>query len=560
MNKSVKGLLVTALVLSAQSAYASHTNKTFLQPRNQGLVNLPLEMTTFQERFSAKPVKGWGSHLEATVFGGMNTNKNGLGRYFGINNDNKIDLFLGTNPLQLTTKNGTFDVGYIIHDSANAKASSTSVATSSSSATGDLGTLRFSPRAAHAGVDFVYYQSLAKIAKGLYLKINLPVQYVSTDPKLKVDVDNAPTGVLATEENIRNFFKGEDYDASSSVNGSTRLEGSSGNDLQSSSDQELANIVGQTSVDQQIALRAGKINGKRSATGVADIDVMLGYNFVDEEASHAGFNLGMSIPTGKKSTGKYLFEPVYGTPNFGFGAGFEGSKRIWGNKNHNIKINSAINFRYLFQASEHRIAGLGKDNFGHYELLAFNNPDTGTIGLIPAANILNKKVQVTPGCQFDGMLGFGYNNGGFTMDLGYDIYFKEREDVNQCKHYFAPNTYGTASKGLKLNGDTLEVGTGDYLTYGAPSFDSRTNKFGENSLQFDNVADANIPWLSDEDVSMSAAQTPSQFTNSIYAGFGYAFRKWTCPMMLGMGGKYEFAAKNSALEVWQLHGKIGVSF
>ena len=524
MNKTIKGLLVTALALSAQSAHA-YTNKTFLQPRNQGLVNLPLEMTTFQERISVPTGKRCGGHLEAALFGGANTNKHEIGKYFGINNKSEITLTQGMNPLQLRTDNGTFDVGYMIHDSEYAR---------NTYANEKLGSISFIPQSTHVGVDFVYYQDLSKIVNGFYLKVNVPVESVSNDLKLKVKGGSIAEAVatigtgLATKANIYNFFKGHA-------------------------------IVDQDDSDKQERLSAGKIHGKRTATGVSDIDVMLGYNFIKEEASHAGFNIGFSIPTGKKSTGEWLFEPVYGTPNFGFGAGFEGCKRIWGDTNHNLKINAAVNFRYLFQGTEHRMPGIGEDNFGLYELIAYKNDDDDTsISLTPAANLLNEKVHVTPGCQFDGIIGFAYNKGGFNMDLGYNIYFKEREDVKAIKtHYLGHYEYGTASKGLVVAGDDM----GDAKQVGTQAaFESVTHILGESKLQFDNVRDTDIPWLSRHDVAMGAAQTPSQFTNSIYAGLGYAFRKWEYPMMLGCGGKYEFAAKNSALEIWQIDAKIGLSF
>ena len=56
------------------------------------------------------------------------------------------------------------------------------------------------------------------------------------------------------------------------------------------------------------------------------------------------------------------------------------------------------------------------------------------------------------------------------------------------------------------------------------------------------------------------AATPTQITNSIYVGAGYLFKAYDYQALVGIGGKYEFAAKNSVEEVWQVWAKIGVSF
>jgi len=529
MNKTIKGLLIAALALSAQNVSGASTNKTFLQPRNQGLVNLPLEMTTFHERTSAKIANRWGFNFEATGFFGQSTNKSQLGKYFGINNTNTITLQRGRNPLQLTTLDGTFDVGYIIHDNAYAPAAH--AATS-------LATLTLNPQSTHYGVDFVYYQDLSKVIKGAYFKINLPVECVQNNPKFKV-TGGATTG-LATNANIYSFFQG-------------------------------GTIAGQTATDLQSALTAGKISGKRSATGISDIDLMIGCNFIKKETSHVGVNIGFNIPTGKKSTGAYLFEPVYGTQSFGFGGGIEGSKRFLGNEKHNLKINFAADYRYLFKGSEKRILGLGADNFGQYELIATRLDNVSTanpIPLFPAANLLNQSVNVTPGSQIQGIIGFAYNYRGFTIDLGYNLYGRESELVKAKGTVIPPvneytrvtiatqataGTYGTASKGLiATTGYTSEVG--------AVGPSSSGGAFGSLPTQFDTAGAASQPWLVPGDVVTGVAATPSQFTNSIYAGIGWAAKEWRCPLMVGIGGKYEFASKNSVLEVWQIDAKLGVSF
>ena len=69
-----------------------------------------------------------------------------------------------------------------------------------------------------------------------------------------------------------------------------------------------------------------------------------------------------------------------------------------------------------------------------------------------------------------------------------------------------------------------------------------------------------IVYVNNDSLDISTAETPSQCTHSIYGGLGYSFKEWDTPLMLGLGGKYEFASENSAIEQWGIWGKIGIGF
>ena len=53
----------------------------------------------------------------------------------------------------------------------------------------------------------------------------------------------------------------------------------------------------------------------QSTTGVADIDLVLGYNFLNKEKYHAGINLGLTIPCGEENSGDVVWHPIYGNAN-----------------------------------------------------------------------------------------------------------------------------------------------------------------------------------------------------------------------------------------------------
>lgn len=494
MNKSIKSLLIVALTLSAQNVGA-YTNKTFMQPRNQALVNLPLIKTTWCERIGAKLEDRFGGNLEVVGFYGQNTNKSDTGKYFGVTEKNQFNLLTAANANTISAS--VLDPAYIIHW-FNASAYT-------AAADGAGLTLKLDPESTHYGVDLAYHQDLSKIVNGLYLMVILPIQHVENDPKLSITELRA--GAPISRDNLINYFKGiyEQTNAGAS--------------------------------NAQEKLQYGKINGKHSATGVADIDVTLGYNFLKKETYHMGINLGISIPTGKEPTGEYMFEPLYGSKHFGLGGGLHAGARIWGDEEHNFKLAFAANYRYLFQASEKRTLGLKDRNWGQYYLLN-KAALVNTLLLKPAANVLTQNVDVTPGSQLDGILGLAYNKGGFTVDLGYNMYFKESESV-KIKDAWNETTYGIAARNWDHG---TAIGAGDA------------------GLCDDNKALNAGGYITKADLKTSNAATDSQFTHSIYGGLGYAFKNWEYPLMLGLGGKYEFASKNSALEGWQGWIKAGLSF
>lgn len=346
-----------------------------------------------------------------------------------------------------------------------------------------IGTLKLAPKSISYGADFAYYQDLGKILNGLYLKVNLPVACVENDPKMTLNVADAAA--------------------------KTAIE-------------TLLNT----------GVTYGKIHGKQKATGPANIDAMLGYKFLNKEAYHMAINLGVTIPTGNDPKAVYVFEPLYGSKHWGLGGGLDGQARIWGDLDHNIKLNFAANFRYMFQAAEKRILGLndGTANANHANMAQYSIISTAAGATpVPGVNLLTKNVNVTPGSQLDGIIGLGYNKGGFSLDLGYNVFFKEAESVKKKDAW----TDIVGSMALHAHGAALG---------NAAAILVASTAITEAMIKTENAA------------------TPSQFTNSIYGGVGYAFKDWEYPFMVGVGGKYEFASKNSALDGWQAWVKAGLSF
>lgn len=484
MNKMLKGLLVTVLAVSAAQADSDHTNKTFLMPRPVG-VNVPMEYTTFAELVGRKAEDKFGGNFQVTPFY-QESNGDELGEYFLFNH--KDTVHFGTEAaINAKSTAKDLDLGYLIHSYDNKKVAE------------KVASLSLDPQQQAYGIRFDYVQDLSKILKGLYLNVSLPVVHVEND--LNVDVDAKDNADL--QKKLAHYLKGD-------------FENTEANNLTAK-------------------LTHAKMGCEQSETGVADIDVALGYKFLNKENYHAALALAVTIPTSDEADGVHAFEAIVGNgKHFGLGGDLCAGARVWGDVDHNIKLYLTAKYRYLFENSEHRTLGIKDRAFGQYLLLG----KEGQAGLIPAANVTTLDVDVTPGSQFDGILGLAYNNGGFTFDLGYNMYFREDEDVD-LKNCFKDGVYAVAAR----NFDTATVG----------GFKVANPLFCDGN----DVAKAAV---NKDSLNTDAAATPSQFTNSIYGGVGYIFKEWDTPVMLNLGGKYEWASKNSAFEQWGVWGKVGIGF
>jgi len=625
MNKILKGLLLAALAMGAAQVQA-HTNKTFMMPRPAG-VNLAMEYTTFNELVNRKDNDKFGANFQVTGFYQASTNGERAGKYFGINNKDTINLNYeakrpGTitppavvpnpgNPCTASTVNCDLDLGYILHDRAG-------------ELQGKVASINFDPEQRVYGARLDYYQDLEKIVKGLYLTAALPVVHVENNMNMSLACGTIPacgpctpcaptTNVLtpataadaALNTRVLNYFKGC-------------------TDVSFVGVHTTGDVLDNLAVNNtQAPLTKAKINGKRSETGVADIDVKLGYKFLDKENYMVALNLGVTFPTGNEAKGNYVFEPIVGNgQHWGFGFGMDSLFRVWSNEESNLKFALMFNYRYLFENDECRTLGLNAPavtpavvnncptpcdkprcstarNWGQYALLGDNKTVVAPFTLIPAANLTTLNVNVTPGSQFDGIAAFTYNHGGWTLDLGYNLYLREGERVklrnagcatacptpvvtpatnacNPCGNTGCASTieakrYGVASRGFDTNRAINAGGTSGTPANPVPAnsqFGNATGAFaGSTSADavilaaraasdFDGCA---VSFIDCSSLNTCVAETPSQNSHKLFVGAGYIFKEWDNPLMLGLGGSYEWA-NSAALDQWSVSAKIGIGF
>ncbi|MFH0898781.1 MAG: hypothetical protein V1855_04330 [bacterium] len=483
MKKIFKNLLVAALVLGAFGvAKATSTtatgdfNKTYLNARSHGTNLALIHGAGINEIINRKDKDKFGGTFQA------------IGFYQSGEMDAEYWTPWGKNNFALYDATQTSNVfpNYINGMSSTSEALPLLL--------GDT-TTKFSldPEQDAYGVMLAYDQRLDSLLKGLYFRVQLPIVHVENDLGLAIEGKD--------KDDFSKFMKGT-YES--------------------------------TLADK---LTHAKIDGENSTTGIADIDVLLGYTFLNKEDYHASLNIGLTIPTGTDPDGVYLHEAVVGNGNhFGLGGGLTFDARLWGDKEHNIMLYVEAKYRYLFEATEKRTLGLKDIPFGHYlplykatDITSKTIENLAVKKSIPAANLTTLNVDVTPGSEFDGIVALAYNNGGFGANLGYNLYFREEEDVE-----------------LK---DTNPFVNGNEYHY--------IKSLTKNSTDNDTAV---TQALTKTDLITAPAETPSQTTHKIFGGISWTFKDWETPVNVGLGVHYEFADGREAYDNWGINGRAAIGF
>jgi hypothetical protein len=519
-KKLLVGLLLLPL-LCTPAQPKSYTNKTFMMPRSV-LDNLPLQVSSWHTQVMKQDKNKFAGSIQAVGFYQASDNKSNLGKYFGYyakQEEKKRDYISVaplTDPNNIDFTSDDIPVIYIYHDP-------------------DLnptifgGQIKFKPSQEVYGVRLDYYQNL----HSFYFKVDLPIVEVKNSMGVS-KMGNVPLtslfGVPTSFYNLFDYFEGD-----------------------------IENLNNQASPNQaQKKLTHAKFGDTQDKSGVADINVSLGYTFLNKRSCRAGLGVNVTIPTGNEAHGEWLFEPILGNgKHWGLGCELDSKLRLWdegtGSRDA-IDFLFFANLKYLFDNTEHRTLGLldnegNKIKFGQYYLAG----KKGELPVFPLANVLTRKVSVDPGLQFEMLAGLAFSANNVTFDLGYNMFVKNCEDVH-LKEKWEEDTYAIAHPGYP------GVGNAGYETVtGLPNPQPNDGPFNPSDPH--HYDSKTIPGpITHENLDIDAARTPSVLTHKVYGALNYAFYEWKYPLMLGIGGSYEFDSGNAALEGYDLWVKASVSF
>ncbi|MFH0898856.1 MAG: hypothetical protein V1855_04720, partial [bacterium] len=302
MKRLMLTLLALGLCGGTLFADTSHSKKTFLSPRAVG-VNKAMEYTTWNNhiytKWESEPTN-IKSHIQVTPFYQASTDQDDIGRYFGIGNGSNTFKVGGEDAV--IAKTADIRVAYLIDGGGSGNA-----------------TVTFEPEQEVFGVRLDYFQCINRPIKGLFFKASTVVAHVQNDVNLKVTDEKKTNLSLKSGAlfGMADFFAGKVKVAAGDADGNT---------------------------DIQNPLTHAKIDGSQSETGIADIDLALGYKWLHDQKKYAYIHAGVTIPTGNKVRGEYLFEPLYGNGrHFGLGAGLDAGVEVWKGSKGKIRLDGSLN-------------------------------------------------------------------------------------------------------------------------------------------------------------------------------------------------------------------------
>ena len=174
---------------------------------------------------------------------------------------------------------------------------------------------------------------------------------------------------------------------------------------------------------------------RRTRNGLADIDVIVGYNVLNDDCYHFGFLAMAVMPTGKKRKNLFILDPVVGNgKHFELGGGISAHTVLWAGEDSNIALFLMGNITHMFKSRQCRTFDLVDNGpLSRYMLLKEydTNGTTYTYNgrLISANCFTRREVDVSLFIKADFSLKLAYRWCGLGVDVGYNIYGHSNEKI-----------------------------------------------------------------------------------------------------------------------------------
>ncbi|MGE0206480.1 MAG: hypothetical protein AB7R69_01380 [Candidatus Babeliales bacterium] len=392
------------------------------------------------------------------------------------------------------------------------------------------GAVTANPRVKNFVVDINFFLGLDEWVRGLYFRIDVPVNWTSWDMKL-TQTTTTPGTIIAANT------LGNDIDRSSPLN--NIIAAWKGDTLAPTDFPDLKQ-----------KMRFARIDGKQTKASVADITFMLGYDIICNECSHWGVYVNVVAPTGTRPDGQFVFEPVVGNGRYvEMGPGTSGHFELWNNgcdQSFGIFFQGYVN--HMFRSKQKRTFDLKQNGIGsRYLLIKRFDPSSGDYAneVLFGPNVLTRNCRVKNDIQGEGAFMFDYQNCGFTFDVGYDIWGRTKDKITITETIPA-NTFGV--QGTTLTGNPVVIGSTDMTQ-------SQATIANPNNGPIDKV------FITTEDLNIESAEHPGAVSHKIFTHIAYTWENCDYLPFIGIGGEVEFSGReNRAFDQWGIWIKGGFTF
>ncbi len=181
-------------------------------------------------------------------------------------------------------------------------------------------------------------------------------------------------------------------------------------------------------------------NGSQTRTGIDDIELKIGQDWVREDDYHFGTYGVIFIPTGTRSRARFMWEPTIGAgPHWGLGFGFRGDSKSELISSSNITFMYEVRYAYLFSGTERRSFDLTNSDWSRYLLVSrIADLNNNIIRALPGINFFTLPARVTPRSTIDLFLALHMKGDSYDFEFGYNLWWRQAERVRP--RGFANNT------------------------------------------------------------------------------------------------------------------------
>ena len=393
----------------------------------------------------------------------------------------------------------------------------------------DSGDVTFLPKAQDLIVDFGMYVDLAEWLDGLYFRSHVPLQ-------------NARWEIEITEGAIRT--------AQDAVFGVGEVANDAVATLVSPYANVTAALKGDKTVGDSTLWSYGKIDGKQTTTKVGDINLTLGYNFINKEHCHLGLGVTAILGAGGKTTAEYVFQPIIGyAGRYGVGATLEGGARLWDKDDeHQLVANMTFYAAHLFDNEQRRSYDI-KDcgNFSRYlnvKKFTSNAAVPGAGGLTNMINIGSLRAKIGVDVVYNGNLTFCWQMGNVSVDFGYQVAGHGKEKHKEWVDKIATDTYVLYEY---TNADLLLAGADDLAQ---PKINISGDDLGSTAVA---VTAGSANYITNGRLNKDSGLMKSAVEHTVFAGVNYNWSDNEWNPGVGMLGSYHISGSdNNTFDRWSV--------
>ena len=291
-------------------------------------------------------------------------------------------------------------------------------------------------------------------------------------------------------------------------------------------------------------------------TGLADIELAIGMETRDCDCFIRTFYAGVIIPTGNKPTAEFIFEPIVGNnKHAGIMWGGRMSYEMWTNDvDKYMWIHTNIHSQYLFQNTQRRSFDLTDKQWSRYIWVYPNSKATAITDIEPGINHLTFDVKVSPRSTHNINTALVYCCDWFTAEAGYNLFTRQSELIElNCKFQEGPGIVGFDETNVSDTGSNSRTKS-----------NATIRRFLEDQgLSFDIDIESGNPLfvpIKEGDLDPNSAAMPCVIASAVYLTLGYRNDELRVPLLLALGGLYQWSPDNAGLEGWQAWAKIAFSF